>query len=229
MSWLKWSLGIVVLAFIIFYIPDFLRTSGADAASGETIARVEGQEITANEFRRTYQAQLQAYRSAYGGQMSEQLLKQLGVEQQILQQMVDERAQLAEARRVGISVSDVEVRERILSIPAFQENGAFIGDQRYQQLLRMQRPPMTAPEFEDNVRRQLTVQKLRSSVTDWMSVTDTDLEQEYRRRNDKVKLAVVSLTADSFRTQVAVNEGDIAGYFADHKDEFPRSARSGIS
>ena len=42
-------------------------------------------------------AQLQAYRSAYGGQMNEQLLKQLGVEQQILQQMVDERAALAEA------------------------------------------------------------------------------------------------------------------------------------
>ena len=220
MSWLKWSLGIVVLAFIIFYIPDFLRGSGADAASGETIARVEGQDITANEFRRTYQAQLQAYRSAYGGQMSEQLLKQLGVEQQILQQMVDERAQLAEARRLSVSVSDAEVRERILSIPAFQENGAFIGDQRYQQLLRMQRPPMTAAEFEDNVRRQLTVQKLRSSVTDWMSVTDKDLEQEYRRRNDKVKLAVVSLTADSFRTQVTVGDGDIAGYFADHKDEF---------
>ena len=220
MSWLKWSLGIVVLAFIIFYIPDFLRGSGADAASGETIARVEGQDITANEFRRTYQAQLQAYRSAYGGQMSEQLLKQLGVEQQILQQMVDERAQLADARRLGVSVSDAEVRERILSIPAFQENGAFIGDQRYQQLLRMQRPPMTAAEFEDNVRRQLTVQKLRSSVTDWMSVTDKDLEQEYRRRNDKVKLAVVSLTADSFRTQVTVSDGDIAGYFADHKDEF---------
>ena len=220
MSWLKWSLGIVVLAFIIFYIPDFLRGSGADAASGETIARVEGQDITANEFRRTYQAQLQAYRSAYGGQMSEQLLKQLGVEQQILQQMVDELAQLAEARRLSVSVSDAEVRERILSIPAFQENGAFIGDQRYQQLLRMQRPPMTAAEFEDNVRRQLTVQKLRSSVTDWMSVTDKDLEQEYRRRNDKVKLAVVSLTADSFRTQVTVSDGDIAGYFADHKDEF---------
>jgi peptidyl-prolyl cis-trans isomerase D len=158
MSWLKWSLGLVCLAFIIFYIPDFLRTNGADAASGETIAKVEGQDITANEFRRTYQAQLQAYRSAYGGQMNEQLLKQLGVEQQILQQMVDERASLAEARRLGISVSDAEVRQRILSIPAFQENGAFIGEQRYQQLLRMQRPPMTAADFEENVRRQLTTQ-----------------------------------------------------------------------
>ena len=76
--------------------------------------------------------------------MSDQLLKQLGVEQQILQQMVDERAALAEAERLGITVSDEEVRQRIFAIPAFQENGAFIGEQRYQQLLRMQRPPMIA-------------------------------------------------------------------------------------
>ena len=96
MDWLKWSLGLVVVAFILFYIPDFLRGSGADAASGDTIATVQGRDITTGEFRRTYQAQLQAYRSAYGGNMSDQLLKQLGVEQQILQQMVDERAALAD-------------------------------------------------------------------------------------------------------------------------------------
>src|SRR4051812_5304565 len=91
-SWLKWSLLVVCLAFVIFYIPDFLRGTGADAASAGTVATIEGQEITAADFRRLYQAQLQAYRSAYGGQMSDQLLRQLGVEQQILQQMVDERA-----------------------------------------------------------------------------------------------------------------------------------------
>lgn len=220
MSWLKWSLGLVCLAFIIFYIPDFLRGSGADAASGDTIARVDGQEISTGEFRRTYQAQLQAYRSAYGANMSEQLLKQLGVEQQILQQMVDERAALAEAERLNITASDEEVRQAILTMPAFQENGSFIGDQRYQQLLRMQRPPMTASEFEESVRRQLTVQKLRASLTDWMSVPDKELEQEYRRRNDKVKLAVVSFTADSFRNQVQVSDADVAAYFDAHKDEF---------
>ena len=37
-SLLNWSLILVVLAFIIFYIPDFLRGSGADAASADTIA-----------------------------------------------------------------------------------------------------------------------------------------------------------------------------------------------
>src|SRR5205807_5944949 len=185
-SWLKWSLGLVCLAFIIFYIPDFLRGSGADAASGDTIARVEGRDISAGEFRRTYQAQLQAYRAAYGANMSEQMLKQLGIEQQILQQLVEERAALAEADRLGIQVSDEEVRRRILSMPAFQENGQFIGEQRYRLLLRNNRPPMTPAEFEDNIRRGLTVEKLRATVTEWLSVPEKELEQEYRRRNDKV-------------------------------------------
>src|SRR5215813_1116265 len=193
-NWLKWSLGLVVLAFVIFYIPDFLRGTTGTAAT-DAVAVIEGQEIRADEFRRTYQAQLQAYRSAYAGKMSEQLLKQLGIDQQILQQMVDERAALAEARRLGVRVSDEEVRQRIFAMPAFQDNGQFIGDVRYQQLLRMQRPPMTPSEFEDNVRRGLAVEKLRASLTAWLSVPDSELEREYRRKNDKVKLAVVTFSA----------------------------------
>src|SRR5262249_43895725 len=160
----------VCLAFIIFYIPDFLRGSGADAASGDTIAKVEGQDITTGEFRRTYQAQLQAYRSAYGSNMSEQLLKQLGIEQQILQQMVDGRGARAEGARLKRGVSDEDARQASLAWRVFREKGGFIGDQRSQQLRRMQRPPMSASEFEDNIRRQLTVQKLRASLTDWMAI-----------------------------------------------------------
>ena len=219
-DWLKWSLGLVCVAFVLFYIPDFLRGSGADAASGDTVATVDGREISSADFRRTYQAQLQAYRSAYGANMNDQMLKQLGIDQQILQQMVDERAAVAEADRLGIKVSDEEVRQRIFAMPAFQENGGFIGEARYQQLLRMQRPPMIASEFEDNVRRGLAVEKLRGSITDWLSVNDKDLEKEYRRRNDKVKLAVVSFTADSFRTQVTATDAEIASHFEAHKNDF---------
>jgi len=219
-DWLKWSLGLVCVAFVLFYIPDFLKGTGADAASSDTIAKVEGHEITAGEFRRTYQAQLQAYRSAYGANLNDQLLRQLGIEQQILQQMVDERAALAEAERLGITVSDEEVRQRIFAMPAFQENGGFIGEQRYQQLLRMQRPPMMPSEFETNVRRGLTVEKLRASLTDWLSVPDKELEEVYRRRNDKIKLAVVTFNADSFRGQATASDADVASYFEGHKDDF---------
>jgi peptidyl-prolyl cis-trans isomerase D len=219
-AWLKWSLVLVVLAFIVFYIPEFLRGSGTGADSGDTIAKVEGHTITSGEFRRTYQAQLQQYRSAYGGQMSEQLLKQLGIEQQILQQMVDEQASLAEADRLGINVSDEEVRQRIFAIPAFQENGHFIGDARYQQLLRVQRPPLSPSDFEDGIRKTLLIEKLRASLTAWLSVPDKELEQEYRRRNDKVKLAVVSFVADKFRGQVNATDPEIAAHFEAHKNDF---------
>ena len=219
-AWLQWSLVLVVLAFIIFYIPDFLRGSATDASSGDTIASVEGHQISSGEFRRTYQAQLQAYRSAYGGNMSEQLLKQLGIEQQILQQMVDEQASLAEADRLGIQVSDEEVRQRIFAIPAFQDNGHFIGDARYQQLLRMQRPPLTPTDFEDGIRRSLKVEKLRASITDWLSIPEKELEQEYRRRNDKVKISVVSFMADKFRGLVAATDQEVAAHFDAHKTDF---------
>jgi peptidyl-prolyl cis-trans isomerase D len=219
-NWLKWSLGLVCLAFVIFYIPDFLQTPTTDLAATDTVAVVEGQEISGNEFRRTYEAQMQAYRQQFGGQMSDQLLKQLGVDQQILQQMVDERAALAEAMRVGLTVDDEEVKQRILSYPAFQENGAFIGEQRYRQILGMQRPPLSTQEFEEGIRRSLLVDKLQKSITEWLSVTDKELESEYRRRNDKVKLAVVTFPVDSFLPDVTATDAEITTHFESKQEDF---------
>jgi peptidyl-prolyl cis-trans isomerase D len=219
-SWLKWSLGLVCLAFIIFYIPDFLQDPSANIAATDTVASIEGQPIRAEEFRRTYQMQVQAYQSAYGGNMNERLLKQLGVDQQILQQMVDERAALTEAERLDIRVSDEEVRARIMAIPAFLENGVFIGEQRYRQLLNMQSPPLSTTDFEDGIRRSLAVEKLRASLTEWMAIPDKEVEQEYRRRNDKVKLAVVTFPTDSFKPDVKASDEEIAKHFEDNKESF---------
>lgn len=218
-SWLKWSLALVVLTFVLFYIPDFLTTQ-TGAAPGEVLANVEGESVTVGAFQRRYTAQLQAYRNAYGGQVSEQLLRQLGIEQQIVQQLVDEQAMVVEARRQNVTVSDVEVRERILSVPAFQENGTFIGEARYRQMLQFQNPPMTTTEFEDTMRRAIAVEKLRSAVTGWMSVTDAEVADELRKRNEKVKLDVVPLTADAFRSQVAVTDAEVAAHFEKNKESY---------
>ncbi|MFN8066652.1 MAG: peptidyl-prolyl cis-trans isomerase [Vicinamibacterales bacterium] len=219
-SWLKWSLALVCLSFVLFYIPDFLQSTGTGAVASDTVAVVNGQEIRADEFRRTYQAQMQAYRSAYGAQMNEQLLKQLGIDQQILQQLVDERAAVAEAERLGVKVTDAEVAQRIYAIPAFLENGAFIGQARYQQILLAQNPPLTTSQFEEGIRRSLLLEKLRASVTDWLSVSDKELQAEYRRRNDKIKLAVIAFNADSFRPDVSASDADVSSYFEAHKADF---------
>src|SRR6185437_7389159 len=123
-GWLKWSLAIVVVSFILLYIPSFLSEGSGVASNNSVVADVEGREITAQQFRRVYEAQIASYRQQYGGNVDERLLKQLGIDQRIVQQMVQEEVSLAEANRLGIKASDAEVRERILSIPAFQENGS---------------------------------------------------------------------------------------------------------
>ncbi len=216
---LKWTLALVCLAFIIFYIPAFLNP-GTGAANYDTVATVNGQPISANEFRRVYQAQVASYRRAYGGSLSDQMLKQFGLDQQILQQMVDEQAALSEARRQGITVTDDEVANRIMTMPGLQENGRFIGEQRYRQLLRMQNPPMSTDEFEDKIRKSLVVEKLRDAVTGWITVPASEVEQEYRRRNEKVTVAVVAIPADKFRSEVTVSDPDITSWYNAHKEQY---------
>jgi peptidyl-prolyl cis-trans isomerase D len=222
-GWLKWSLGLVVLAFIVFYIPSFLddpTAVGVGALPGEVIAEVEGKDVTAGQFLQRYNSQIQAYRTAYGSQMNDQLLRQLGIDQQILQQMIDEQAALTEAERLGINVGDEELAQTIFSIPGLQENGRFIGEQRYEMLLRSQIPPQTKAMFEDNLRRSLMIDKLRAALTDWMTVADADVDKQFTERNQKAKLQVVALTADRFRDKVTVTDADVAAYFEMHKADY---------
>jgi peptidyl-prolyl cis-trans isomerase D len=219
-GWLKWSLALVVVAFILLYIPDFLREPTAGANLGDVVASVDGREITVARFRRAYTQQMQAYRQAYGAQMDENLLRQLGIDQRIVQSMIEEEAALAEADKLGITASDEEVRARILALPAFQENGQFIGDARYRQMLEMQTPPMRPNEFEQQVRRSITVEKLQGALTDWITVTDAELEDTYRRRNEKVKLAVLNFPADRFREGVQATDAEVAAHFEANSEAY---------
>jgi len=227
---LKWSLAVVVLTFVLLYIPDFVSTgpAGTGAAPGEVVADVGGRELTVREFQQRYVSQMQAYRNQFGGNINNALLRQLGIDRQILSQMVEEQVALIEAERHGIGVTDDELAQQILSIPGLQENGQFIGEARYQQLLQSQNPPVTASQFEEGLRRSLIVEKLRAALTDWMAVADADLERQYTQRNEKVKLQVVALTADRFRDKVTVTDADVAAHFASHSAEYRRGEQRKI-
>lgn len=218
-SWLKWSLAIVVVSFIALYIPSFLNTNPQAVGNG-VVADVEGHQITAAEFRRAYQQQLQAYRASYGANIDENLLKQLGIDQRIVQQLIEQQASLSEAHRLGITASDAEVRERILSLPGFQENGQFIGDARYREILSMQNPPMQPAEFEQQVRDSIVVEKLQAALTGWITVSDADVSREFKKRNEKVKLEVVSFPADKFREGLSATDAEIQQYFDAHKETY---------
>ena len=141
-GWLKWSLGLVILAFAFLYIPDLSNsTPQLTGALTDVVATVGEREITVGEFRTVYLRQLRNYQAQSGGEITAEILRSMGLDRQILQQMIDEYAALQEAERLGVTVTDKEIRDRIVSFPAFQQNGQFVGEQAYIQNLRLQSPP----------------------------------------------------------------------------------------
>ena len=125
--------------------------------------------------------------------------------------MIEEEA-AREAHRQGITASDSEVQARILAIPSFQENGRFIGNDRYKQILEMQNPPINPSDFEEEVRRSIVAEKLQGALTDWITVGDADVDAEFSRRNEKVKLAVVNFPADKYKDSVTVTDADASQF-----------------
>ena len=217
--WLKWVLLLVVISFVAFYVPDFLRDRTNGNGSAQTVATVDGEPISATTFRRAYQQQIQQFRSAYGAAFDERMVKQLGLDQQILRQLIEQRTAVAEARRLGLTVSDAEVAQRIYEIPAFHQNGAF-NEEIYTRVLAVQRPPLAKAEFEESLRQSLLVEKLRGALTEWVNVRDSEVENEYKRRNEKVKAEIVVVSADKFKAQVNVTDKDIADWFDSHKESY---------
>ena len=208
-AWLKWSLGLVVVAFVALVPGVGMSPMGSDGLPADVLARVGSYEVTLQQFRQIYLRQLQAYRLQTGGDISEEVLRSLGVDRQILQQLIDEYAALAEADRLGLRVSDAEVRERILTLPAFQVDGRFVGEQQYRMVLQRQSPPISIAQFEEDVRKSILIERLQAAITGWVSVSETEIADEHRRRNERVRVDVVAFRANDYRDEVEATDADI--------------------
>ncbi len=220
-SWLKWSLGIVVITFVLLYVPAFMGNSSGDGNSlADSIATIDGHTVLVGEFRRAYQQQVDNLRANNGAAIDDAMLKQLGMPQRVMQQLLDQQAILAQAEHLGLTVSDAELRARILHMPGFQENGQFIGEARYRQLLDMQRPPLTTTEFEQEMRSTLLAEKLQAAVTGWMRVSDAEVDEAYRKSNEKVKLDLALFTANDYRKGITPTDAELSAQFSAHSDSY---------
>ena len=216
-SWLKWSLAIIIVAFVGFYAQDFSDTTTTPGgAPNDIVAQIEGRAITTESFRRAYYQQIQSYQAAYGGNIDEQILRQLGIDRQILEQMIDEQAALVEAARLNLTVNDIEIRERVTSLPGLQEDGVFIGEVRYRELLRSQVPPLTTPQFEESIRDNLLLEKLEGVLTQWIDISEDEVREEYRLRTEKIKLDMVTFSPDDYKTDVTVTDAELAEHLTDN-------------
>lgn len=223
--WLKYFLALVVLSFIILYIPAFV---GKDSGTpGETVAKVGGIPISIGEFQRAYMAQRQRLEQIYQGKVDPSMLKSLHLEDQVLDSLVSDRLVVLEARRQGLEVSDEEVAREISRMPGLQEGGRFVGAAEYRRRLDMQ--GRSVVEFEETVRSSLLRQKLEALVTDGVLVTSAEAEREFRRRTEQIKAEYVLLDADRFRAQTTLGDDEVRARFDSRKELYRISEKRTVS
>lgn len=221
--WLFGFLWLVILAFIILYIPAFERDE--DQGLGLTVAQVADRKITLGEYQRSYQRQRQMYQSLYQGRMNDEMLRRLGLEEQALQGLVDERILVLEAERLGIRVDDETLKQRVAIAPEFQQDGRFLGGAEIKK--RLERQGVTVKEFEDSFRNSILRERLVALVTDSVHVSAAEAEKEFRRRNEQVKAEYVVVTADN--AGLTATDDEVRARFEANKDAYKLPERRALS
>jgi len=213
-SWmLKGILVLVAVTFISWGGYSFFRERKVTYA-----AKVNGTTIEWTEYNETYQNTIKQYRDALGPSFSEKMIEELHLREKILDGLIDKVLILQEAKRLGLSISDEELRAGIESIPAFQVNGQF-DRRRYEGALRLNR--LTPEEFEESQRANLLVSKVVNLIKmNEGTVSDDEVLDAYLFENERINLSFIKIAPDSFKGQITVNDVEMKDYYEKHREEF---------
>ena len=206
-------LGVVVLvlggSMLLYLVP---QTPGTGEASPETVATVGDETVSALEVRQ--QLSEIAQRNPIPKQMEGFYA------QQILNQLVFQKALEYEAKQLGIRVSDQERADRIRQLLPTAYNGdTFVGMDSYSTQVQ-ERFQMPVAKFEDLIREGLLTDKFRKLVTDGISASADELQQEFRYRNEKVKLDYSFIKPEDLESKITVDEAEIKAAYDKNKSSY---------
>src|SRR3989338_7722191 len=203
-------LAIIVLVFVLWGVGSYVNEPRL-----ESVAEVNGEVISQREFEVHYQRLVEFYRGLFKGTLTQETLRGLNLRGAIVEELVQKRLVLQEARRLGLEVSDEEIMEAIARAPEFQVDGRF-SKNRYLQVLRSNR--VSPAQFEVERREQITIQKLYDIIQDSLQITDGELRERYRLEQERVNFYFVRLAAGDFVSRVQVTREEIKNYYERNRE-----------
>lgn len=214
-SFIKLIFWMLIAVFIFWGV-------GVMVAGGDKVnvaAMVDGEPISAQTYARAHERMTRVYRELYKENINPQILAQLNLGQRALDDLVTEMLLKREAGRLGLQVTDDEVREAILDIPTFQD-GARFDRTRYLNALRSSR--ITPAEFEESQRETLLVTKLEGLITDGLVASDQEVKNLYALENEKIDVSFVKVPFSQFKDASTVSDAEVAEYYEKNKERFRR-------
>ena len=210
-SWLiKVILGLIVLVFVFWGVGSFRDEQGT------AVAHIDGEPIAYDDYLRTYNNLLDQFSRQFGDNLTPETLKMLGLKNQAVDQLINQRLLLAEANRLDLQVSQDELIQMIQQVPAFQTSGVFDAT-RYQRVLGNLR--MTPEIFENQQRQALQVAKLQTFVGSGAQVSDIEAQEWYQWQNSQVKIDYF-VVAPNEDDSIELSDEEIAAYFKENADNY---------
>jgi peptidyl-prolyl cis-trans isomerase D len=211
-------LVLVSLSMLTYLIPSYNTGS---SSTDVVVAEIGKDQLTMPEVQKSIQMALR------GQQLPPEFVPHYVP--QIIQTMITERAMVYEAKRLGFQVSDNDLISGIRTMmPSLFPDGKFLGKEAYAGFLAQQN--MSIEEFEANMERQLLLTRLRQVVLEGTVVSPQEIEQEYHRKNDKVKVEYVKLPSDKYKAEIKAAPDELRAYFESHKASYtvPEKRNLGI-
>jgi peptidyl-prolyl cis-trans isomerase D len=148
--------------------------------------------------------------------------------QQILQQLVYQKEIEYEAKRLGIAVSDQERADRIRQFLPMAFNGSsFVGIDQYTALVQ-QRFQLAVPVFEEEIRKILLEEKFKKLVTDGVSVGPEEIQDEFRYKNEKVKLDYALIKPEDLEAKITPSDAELKAAYEKNKSKYQVPERRSV-
>jgi peptidyl-prolyl cis-trans isomerase D len=213
---------IICGSMVITLIPGGIGQLGLGSNPGQgVIATVSGEPITTIGVRQEAE-QLLRRQFPRGNPQEAALLPYFS--SQAANMLIMRQAVLNEARRMGLRATDQDVRDEIehgIYSQTFFPNGKFVGEEQYQNIL--QSANLSAPQFEQNVKTDILLNKIRTLITGSVLVSDAEVRQEFEKQNTKVKFDYAVLRRDDLLKQIHPSESELKAFFESKKASYANS------
>jgi len=233
----KWVFYILAISFVGWLVFDvgMGATGGGNYGGADVVLRIDGEAIHLPRYQAELQATMQQARQRTGGNLTREDEKQ--AEDQMVERLIRDVLVEHETRRLGITVTDQEVREaaqsspppEVYSIPDFQTDGQF-DPNKWRRFLQSGTNPELLLQLEQRYRQQIPQAKLLQYITADLYVSDAKLWRVYRDQHDSVTLALLSIGPEQIvDSEVSLSDAEIERYYDEHKKELTRPASAWLS
>ncbi|RZF83965.1 peptidylprolyl isomerase [Pseudoalteromonas sp. CO325X] len=211
----KIILGLVILSFALAGIGGYLGQS-----TEQSVAEVNGVKITQREFARAYEnerARLEQQFGEYFAQLANDPSYMAQVRQSVTDRLVQQELQTQLAAEMGLRVSDEQVKQTILELPAFQFGGQFSND-RYLQVIRQM--GYQADGFREYLREEMTRSQLVSALAGTDFTLSNELSQAVGLQQQQRAIDYVVLDNNAYKAQVEVSDEEVQEYYDLNQAQF---------